>query len=160
MAKGGTESKEVTLPKFFETAIQQGWNGDGCSQVGTKYSWLRCGSILTNAKCGISKHPTAAGAFGMNTGAGNYMPEAVEAGGAMGYSSAPVYDQAMQKFKKQRQHNMIILPAGIDPVTGQVGSRAARNQPVALECKVLDRKESNMAGANPAMVQGGPVQWI
>ena len=82
----------------------------------------------------------AAGAFGMNTGAGNYMPQAVEAGGAMGYSSAPVYDQAMQNFQEAAPAQAdYIASFGIDPVTGQVGSRAATNQPVSLEMQSAGR---------------------
>jgi hypothetical protein len=136
MAKGGRESTDATLPGFFETAVQQGIGmGTDASQVGNVvYRGPDVAAFTPMQDAAFQNTQQAAGAFGMNTGAGNYMPQAVEAGGAMGYSAAPVYDQAMQNFQQAAPGQAdYIASFGIDPVTGQVGSRAASNQPVSLE---------------------------
>lgn len=143
MSKGGRESQDATLPSFFETAVQQGVGmGTDASQVGNVvYRGPDVAAFSPMQDAAFQNTQQAAGAFGMNTGAGNYMPQAVEAGGAMGYSSAPIYDQAMQNLQQAAPAQAdYIASFGIDPVTGQVGSRAATNQPVSLEMQSAGRK--------------------
>lgn len=136
MAKGGRESTDATLPSFFETAVQQGVGmGTDASQLGNVvYRGPDVAAFSPMQNAAFQGTQQAAEAFGMDAGQGNYMPEPVEAGGAVGYSAAPVYDQAMQNFQQAApgQANYI-ASFGIDPVTGRVGSRAATQQPVALE---------------------------
>lgn len=136
MAKGGRESTDATLPGFFETAVQRGIGmGTDASQVGNVvYRGPDVAAFSPMQDAAFQGTQQAANAFGMNAGQGNYMPSPVQAGGAVGYSAAPVYDDAMSNFKASSpgQANYI-ASFGIDPVTGQVGSRAATQQPVSLE---------------------------
>lgn len=136
MAKGGRENTDATLPGFFETAVQQGIGmGTDASQVGNVvYRGPDVAAFSPMQNAAFQGTQQAASAFGMDPGQGNYMPAPVEAGGAMGYSAAPIYDQAMQNFQQAAPGQAdYIASFGIDPVTGQVGSRAATQQPVSLE---------------------------
>jgi hypothetical protein len=77
-------------------------------------------------------------AFGMpTTGGANYMPEPVQAGGAMGYSAAPIYDQAVANLPAPVSE--FYSSFGIDPNTGEVGSRQPSQQPVSLEMQSRGR---------------------
>jgi len=69
----------------------------------------------------------AASAFGMNTGAGQFMPEPTEfAGGAMGYSSAPIFEQSVENLAQFRPAQSQFMDTFfMDPVTGEAGSNAA-----------------------------------
>jgi hypothetical protein len=77
-----------------------------------------------------------ASAFGMpTTGGQSYLPQAqTYEGGIQGYSARPMVESMISQFREERPAQAEYRESfGIDPVTGEVGSRAPENQPVALE---------------------------
>lgn len=141
MAKGGRESKDTTLPAFFETAIQQGV-GMGTDLAQAPYAVYRGPDVaafspLQNAA--FQSTDQMASAFGMpTTGGASYLPDPVQAGGAVGYSAAPVYDSAIGNLEAPVQE--FYSSFGIDPNTGAVGANAPTAQPVALEMQSRGRR--------------------
>ena len=100
MAKGGRESTDKTMPAFFETAVQQAV-GMGTDIAGMPYAEYRgpdVAAFTPMQDAAFQNTQNAAAAFGMNSGAGSYMPTPVQEGGAIGYSSAPLYDAAMDNL--------------------------------------------------------------
>ena len=143
MAKGGRESTDTTMPKFFETAVQRavGMGTDMANMPYAEYRGPDVAAFTPMQEAAFQNTQDAAAAFGMNSGAGSYMPTPVEAGGAIGYSSAPVYDAARENLAASSPATANYLASfGIDPVTGAVGSRAADRQPVALEMTSQGRR--------------------
>jgi len=141
MAKGGRESKDQTLPAFFETALQQGV-GMGTDLAQAPYAAYRGPDVaafspLQNAA--FQSTDQMSSAFGMpTTGGANYLPDPVQSGGAMGYSAAPIYDQAVANLPAPVSE--FYSSFGIDPNTGQVGANAPTSQPVALKMQSRGRR--------------------
>lgn len=140
MAKGGQEqsSQTATLPAWQEQAYQQGLNMAGdVSQIGyVPYYGPEVAAFSPLQQASFQGTDQMAGAFGMpTTGGQQYMPQAETfAGGVQGYSSAPIYQQAVDTLAAERPAQAEYLASfGIDPVTGEVGSRTFRNQPYTLE---------------------------
>ena len=75
-------------------------------------------------QAGFENTQQAAGAFGMNTGAGQYMPEATQfAGGVQGYSSAPAFEQSVQNLQQYRPAQAQYMDTFfMNPVTGVQGA--------------------------------------
>ena len=141
MAKGGRENQDVTMPEFFETALQRGI-GVATDLSQAPYAEYRGPDVaafspMQNAV--FQGTDQMAGAFGMpTTGGQQYMPQAETfAGGVQGYSAAPIYDAARSNMGDAA--NQYYSSFGIDPNTGAVGSRAATQQPVNLEMQSSGR---------------------
>ena len=143
MAKGGRESTDQTLPRFFETALQQGV-GMGTDLAAMPYVEYRGPDVAAFSpmqEAAFRNTQDAAMAFGMNSGAGSYMPTPVQQGGAIGYSSAPIFDAARENLAEFSPATAEFIPSfGIDPVTGEMGSRAPDSQPVKLEMQSRGRR--------------------
>ena len=137
MAKGGSTSQETNLPKFVETGLRQSIGmGRDVSQMGyTPYYGPDVAAFSPMQQAAFEGTNQMAGAFGMPTAQGQYMPEPTTyAGGVQGYSSAPVFEQAQQALQENAPGQYDYLNSfSIDPMTGQPGSRAASQQQVALE---------------------------
>lgn len=140
MAKGGTSEQKTTLPAFQETAIQQGI-GQG-RQIATYADTPmplygpQVASFSPLEQASFQGTDVMAGAFGMpTTGGQQYMPQAqMYEGGIQGYSARPMVDQMLQQFAYERPAQAEYRASfGIDPTTGEVGSRALESQPVELE---------------------------
>lgn len=143
MSKGGRESKDRTMPKFFETALQQsvGMGQDLAESPYAEYRGADVAAFSPMQQAAFQNQQDAMNAFGMQGGQGSYLPTPVNTGGAIGYSSAPVYDQARENLAAASPATANYLTSfGIDPVTGAVGSRAPSRQPVALEMTSAGRK--------------------
>jgi len=138
MAKGGSKDNSVTLPKFYETALQQqiGMAGD-VSQTGyVPYYGPEVAAFSPMQQAAFQGTDQMASAFGMpTTGGQQYMPQAETfAGGVQGYSSAPLYDQAVAAHAAANPAQATQLGSfTMNPVTGEIGANAATQQPVALE---------------------------
>lgn len=145
MAKGGSREQKVTLPKFYERALQQqiGMAGD-VSQTGyVPYYGPEVAAFSPMQEASFQGTDMMAGAFGMpTTGGQQYMPQAETfAGGVQGYSSAPIYQQAVDAHAAANPAQAAHLGSfTMDPVTGAVGSNAATKQPVALEMQGGSRR--------------------
>ena len=136
--KGGRSNKEVTMPKFAETALQQGIGMEqDVSQTGyVPYYGPEVAAFSPMQEAAFQGTDMAASAFGMpTTGGQQYLPEAQTfAGGMKGYSSAPMFEEAVATLAEKRPGQAEYLESfTIDPITGEPGSRAASNQPVSLE---------------------------
>jgi len=138
MAKGGSKDNSVILPKFYETALQQqiGMAGD-VSQTGyVPYYGPEVAAFSPMQQAAFQGTDQMASAFGMpTTGGQQYMPQAETfAGGVQGYSSAPLYDQAVAAHAAANPAQATQLGSfTMNPVTGEIGANAATQQPVALE---------------------------
>lgn len=138
MAKGGEESSTANLPAWQEKGYQQGLNlAKDVSQIGyVPYYGPDVAGFSPLQQASFQGTDQMAAAFGMpTTGGAAYMPQAETfAGGIQGYSSAPMYNQAVAELAANAPAQAKYLASfGIDPVTGAVGSRAVNNQPYALE---------------------------
>lgn len=143
MAKGGRESTDTTMPEFFETAVQQavGMGTDLAASPYAEYRGPDVAAFSPMQDAAFQNTQDAAMAFGMNSGAGSYMPTPVQDGGAIGYSAAPLYDAAKANLAEYSPATAEYIPSfGIDPVTGEMGSRAPDRQPVALEMQSQGRR--------------------
>ena len=145
MAKGGSQDQNITLPKFYETALQRqiGMAGD-VSQTGyVPYYGPEVAAFSPMQQASFQGTDQMASAFGMPTAGGQqYMPEAQTfAGGVQGYSSQPIYQQAVDTLAANRPAQAAQLESfTINPVTGAVGANAATQQPVALEMQGASRR--------------------
>jgi hypothetical protein len=85
------------------------------------------------------------------------MPAATEfAGGVRGYSSAPLYQQAVDELAAQRPAQAQFIESFfIDPVTGQVGSRVPTTPPVAPVAPVAP-VDSGGGGVAPIVAPVAP----
>lgn len=94
--KGGSTTSKVEIPGWLENAAQDALTrADGASRVGyVPYSGPDVAAFSPMQEAAFGNTNAAASAFGMG-GGGGYMPEAQTfAGGAQGYSSMPMYEQA------------------------------------------------------------------
>lgn len=136
MAKGGSKDQQVTLPKFYETALQQqiGMAGDASQTGYVPYYGPEVAAFTPMQNAAFQNTNQAAGAFGMNQATMNMPQPETFAGGIQGYSSAPMYNEAVAAHAAANPAQAEQLGSfTMNPVTGVVGSNAATNQPVALE---------------------------
>lgn len=140
MAKGGSQTQEVIMPEFAETAVQQGLGmGRDLAPLAATYvpDPLPVVAALSPQEQLANQYTNmAASAFDMPTvDTSSYMPQPTQyAGGIQGYSTQPMVQEAIDTTRAQAPgYADYVESFGIDPVTGEVGSRAPQNQPVALE---------------------------
>ena len=136
--KGGRSNTEVTMPKFAETTLQQGIGmAKDVSALGyTPYYGPDVAAFSPQQQAAFQGTNQMADAFGMPSASGQqYMPQAQTFdGGIQGYSSAPAFEQSIDQLAAQRPGQAAYIDSfTIDPITGEPGSRAGVNQPVALE---------------------------
>jgi len=137
---GGSQKQETIYPKFGETLVQQGV-GMG-RDVATQQATYIPGFGPTVASLTPSDNAVAqstdmmADAFGLPTSGGqSYLPqEQVYDGGIRGYSSAPLEKQIVGQIQDAYPGFAEYTESfGMNPVSGEVGSRAPEMQPVELE---------------------------
>ena len=136
--KVGRSNTETTLPQFAEATLQQGIGmARDMSALGyTPYYGPDVAAFSPQQTAAFEATNQMADAFGMPSGSGQqYMPQAQTfAGGMQGYSSAPAFEQSIDRLAMERPGQAEYLESfSIDPITGQPGSRAGANQPVELE---------------------------
>lgn len=136
--KGGRQNTEKTMPRFAETAIQQGIGlARDVSGMGyVPYYGPDVAAFSPQQEAAFRGTDVMAESFGMPTTSGaQYMPQAQTFdGGIQGYSSAPAFEQSVDQLAMQRPGQAAYLESfTVDPLTGEVGSRSAARQPVALE---------------------------
>jgi len=137
---GGSQREEVIMPEFAETSMQQGLGmARDLAPLQDTYTPLygpQVAALSPMEQAGIQGTDMMAGAFGMPTaGAQSYLPQAQTfEGGIQGYSARPMVEGMIDQFKAERPGQAEYRESfGLDPVTGEVGSRAPENQPVELE---------------------------
>jgi len=137
---GGSTTQKPYVPKFAETAMQQGIGmGTDLAPLQDTYTPLygpQVAALSPMEQAGMQGTDMMAGAFGMpSTGGQQYLPQAqTYEGGIQGYSARPMVEGMISQFQAERPEQAKYRESfGIDPVSGEVGSRAPQNQPVELE---------------------------
>ncbi len=127
--KGGSSSTSVEIPAYIQDAAKSNLGlADKISNIGyTPYYGPDVASFSPMQDAAFKNTQGAASAFGMDSGAGSYMPEATEfAGGVKGYSSAPIFEQSVENLAQFRPAQKQYMDTFfMNPQTGQAGSNAA-----------------------------------
>jgi hypothetical protein len=130
--KGGSTTSSVQVPEYIEEAAKRNLaRADVISQIGyVPYYGPDVAAFTPTQEAAFQNVAGQAGAFGLATPAGGAMagmPAPQEfAGGIRGYSSAPLYDQALGELTARRPAQVNLMESlFIDPVTGQVGANVA-----------------------------------
>jgi len=140
MGGSSKQTNKPYVPKFAETAMQQGIGmATDLAPLADTYTPLygpQVASFSPMQEASFQGTDMMAGAFGMPTSGGQqYLPPAQTFdGGIQGYSARPMVEGMIDQFTEERPAQAEYRESfGIDPVTGEVGSRAPENQPVSLE---------------------------
>ena len=138
--KGGSQTSQVTVPQYIEDAARANLSRAGdVSNIGPiRYGGPDVAAYSPMQMAAARGLSDTAGAFGVAGGGMSEqdlrggMPEPTEfAGGVRGYSSAPMYDEALADLKATSPGQYdFISSLYIDPVTGELGSRASAPPPV------------------------------
>ena len=128
--KGGSTTSEVKIPQWVQDASKANLaRADEISQIGyTPYYGPDVASFNPMQEASFANTGQAANAFGM-AGGGltgmEGMPAAQDFNGVSGYSSAPLYQGAVDQLQAQRPGQFdAIMSQFIDPFTGQNGQPA------------------------------------
>lgn len=124
--KGGSQSTKVEIPAWMEDAARKNLaRGEDISRIGYVPKFGPDIAAFNEADRAARSNVNAmAQAFGM-AGAGEFsMPETVDVGGVSGYSSAPLYEQAIEELKTRRPGQYeAMMSQFIDPMgSGDVGT--------------------------------------
>ena len=137
--KGGSQSTSVQVPAWLEQAAQGNLaRADRAAQIGyTPYYGPEVAAFTPMQQAAMQGTNQAASAFGMAAPTDTGMPQAQTfAGGVQGYSSAPMYEEALAALQQNAPgqynaiRNMFLDPQGTGAYTPSQGQQAA---PVAPE---------------------------
>ena len=138
--KGGSQTSQVTVPQYIEDAARANLNraGDVANIGPIRYEGPDVAAYSPMQMAAARGLSDTASAFGVAGGGMSDqdlrggMPEPTEfAGGVRGYSSAPMYDESLAALEASSPGQYdFINSLFIDPVTGELGSRAG-SQPEA-----------------------------
>lgn len=130
--KGGSTTTTVEVPEYIEEAAKRNLTrADTISRIGyVPYYGADVAAFTPLQEAAFQNVAGQAGAFGLATPAGGVtagMPAPQEfAGGIRGYSSAPMYEEALGTLRERRPAQVALMESlFIDPVTGQVGANVA-----------------------------------
>jgi hypothetical protein len=137
--KGGSQTSQVTVPQYIEDAARANLSraGDVANIGPIRYEGPDVAAYSPMQLAAARGLSDTAGAFGVAGGGMSDqdlrggMPEPTEfAGGVRGYSSAPMYDESLAALKASSPGQYdFINSLYIDPVTGELGSRAGSQAP-------------------------------
>ena len=160
--KGGSTTSSVEIPEYIEEAARRNLaKAEDISQIGyVPYYGPDVAAFTPFQEAGFQQTADVASAFGMGPQMSRSdimggMPAPTEfAGGVRGYSSAPLYQQAVDELAAQRPAQAQFIESFfIDPVTGQVGSRVPTTSPVAPVAPV----DSGGGGVAPIVAPVAPI---
>tara|TARA_R110001632_G_scaffold2458_1_gene11044 strand:- start:709 stop:1341 length:633 start_codon:yes stop_codon:yes gene_type:complete len=173
MSLGGSTSQETAIPEYITEAAKKNLQrAELVSNIGyTPYIGPDVAAFSPMQEAGFQSTENLANAFGIGSGMSQQdimggMGEPTQyANGVRGYSSYPLYEEALEEFAKQRAaQKQYIDSLFIDPFTGAMSSNAPLNQStlnpqaVSEEQRVADfvqmRRESR-SDANKAAMQSG-----
>jgi len=126
--KGGSETSEVKIPQFVEDASKANLaRANDISQIGyTPYFGPDVAAFNPMQQAAFGNTGQAASAFGMQGGGMTGMegmPQAQDFNGMMGYSSAPIYQGAVDQLQQQRPGQYdAIMAQFLNPMTGAPSS--------------------------------------
>lgn len=143
--KGGSQSTRVELPGFINEAAQRAVSqGQRAGEIGyIPYSGPDVAAFTPTQEAAFAGTNAAAGAFGLPQAAASGLPAPQEfAGGLLGYSSRPLFDEQMAVLAQERPGQLDAINSFfIDPVTGA--------PPVSLP------RPAAAGVAGPAAIMGG-----
>ena len=126
MSKGGTTSGSTEIPAWLENAAIENINkARDVSQIGyTPYYGPDVAAFNPMQTASFDATGSAANAFGLGGGSSTFGTDGIQApqtfaGGMRGYSSAPIYEQALSQLEQNRPAQYsAINNMFIDPFTG------------------------------------------
>jgi hypothetical protein len=133
----GTTRQTVSIPAWLENAARQNMaRADALAQIGyVPYSGPEVAALTPMQIEAMRGTNTAAGAFGLGQAdpmSGMPQPQTF-AGGVQGYSSMPMYDEALARLAQERPGQYAALTAPfIDPVTGAAPQSPFGSMPSGL----------------------------
>jgi hypothetical protein len=140
--KGGSQTSQVTVPQYIENAARANLSraGDVANIGPIRYEGPDVAALSPMQLAAARGLSDTASAFGVAGGGMSDqdlrggMPEPTEfAGGVLGYSSAPMYDESLAALKASSPGQYdFINSLYIDPVTGKLGSRASSRVPIGV----------------------------
>ena len=166
--KGGSTTTSVQVPEYIEEAAKRNLSrADTISRIGyVPYFGPDVAAFTPTQEAAFQNVAGQAGAFGLVAPAGGAMagmpaPQQF-AGGIQGYSSAPLYEQALGELTARRPAQVNLMESlFIDPVTGQVGANVAAPIdyttafPVTPTTTTVDTGGGTTAGTTAGAVTGG-----
>jgi len=164
--KGGSTTSSVEIPEYIEEAARRNLaKAEDISQIGyVPYYGPDVAAFTPFQEAGFQQTADVASAFGMGPQMSRSdimggMPEATEfAGGVRGYSSAPLYQQAVDELAAQRPAQAQFIESFfIDPVTGQVGSRVPTDYDYTSPVAPVAPVDSGGGGVAPIVAPVAPV---
>lgn len=163
---GGKQTSETKIPEWLSGAAQQALaRANSVAAIPyTPYFGPDVAAMTPMQEAAASNINAGASAFGMAAPTGTGMPEAQTfAGGVRGYSSAPMYEAAVNELKARYPgaYNAIMGQFS-DPMTGAMPSwmqPPAAAQPVAPAAMPMssrsDRSAAEIAALAPSRAGGG-----
>jgi len=137
--KGGSSTTTVEVPEYIEEAAKRNLaRADVISQIGyVPYYGADVAAFTPLQEAAFQNVAGQAGAFGLATPAGGAMsgmPAPQEfAGGIRGYSSAPMYEEALGELARRRPAQFNLIESlFINPVTGQFGLNTLPTSPITI----------------------------
>jgi len=164
--KGGSTTSSVEIPEYIEEAARRNLaKAEDISQIGyVPYYGPDVAAFTPFQEAGFQQTADVASAFGVGpqmsqTDIMGGMPAATEfTGGVRGYSSAPLYQQAVDKLAAQRPAQAQFIESFfIDPVTGQVGSRVPTEYDYTSPVAPVAPVDSGGGGVAPIVAPVAPV---
>ena len=135
MSKGGSTTQEVKVPEYVEAAARRNLGkADDIAAMGYVREYGPSVAAFTPMQeAAFQNTADAASAFGLGGGnlsardlRGGMDAPTTYAGGVRGYSSAPMYEDMLAQLEANAPGQYDYLRSfSIDPVTGEMGSRAA-----------------------------------
>ncbi len=135
MSKGGSTTQEVKVPEYVEAAARRNLGkADDIAAMGSVPEYGPSVAAFTPMQeAAFQNTADAASAFGLGGGnlsardlRGGMDAPTTYAGGVRGYSSAPMYEDMLAQLEANAPGQYDYLRSfSIDPVTGEMGSRAA-----------------------------------
>ena len=155
--KGGSTSTEVSIPAWLEDAAKSGLaRGTQAAGIGyVPYRGPDVAALTPMQEAAMANTSAASSAFGLGAspmpGAG--MPAAQTfAGGVRGYSSAPIYDQAVSELQMRdpAQYSKLMAPFSITSMPMGVAAAAPAARAALTQAQRYDiaREEHRIRQGN------------
>lgn len=149
---GGSQTSETKIPEWLSGAAQQALaRANSVAAIPyAPYFGPDVAAMTPMQEAAASNINAGASAFGMAAPTGTGMPEAQTfAGGVRGYSSAPMYEAAVNELKTRYPgaYNAI-MGQFIDPVTGKPYGVTDQSTPQGVARDILQTMMSPIFGGN------------
>jgi hypothetical protein len=136
--KGGSQTSTVSIPKYLEDPLKRNIaRAEEIASFGyAPYSGPVVAAMTPMQEAAMRNVSAAAEAYGLGSAAGQEIAPQPQtfAGGIQGYSTMPLYEQALAELEARSPGQYAAMANYfIDPVTGQGGFSAAPMQPAVAQ---------------------------